>query len=166
MKKLKLIFIGEGNYEEVKGDGNRLPKWDFKANGVGGYLECVLMAVHEYTAKATGQKFRVYDVRHRATREPYSVIPNKLLEQRLSSIPLYSAVKIVYKGTVPPKNYMNYDVFRDKDFKFDPQVWQNIVYENTAQDTPPVTTETRDVNVANKQQTPAASNIADDDLPF
>lgn len=163
MKKVKLIFVG-ADYEEVKGDANRLPKWDFKANGVGSFLECVLMGVHEYTSKATQQKFKVYDIRHRGTREPFSIIPNSVLAQRLEAIPLYSAVKIVYKGTVPPKNYMNYDVFRDKSFTFDPSVWQNIVYENTAGAA--TTTQPQQQNTTTQLPSVQTQAVTDDDLPF
>lgn len=161
MKQVKLILVGGDDYEKVETTFERLPKWDFLEAGKA-ELECVLLDKKEVDSKfKAGDKFTIYFIKHRQTKVDYSILPNSILGDRLKDIPLYSAVKIVFTGmkqaSTSPKKYQNYEVYRAKNFKFDPSVWQPANYVKDE------ATET--VSTTGSQQ-PVAQQEAMDDLPF
>lgn len=119
MKKVLVILAGaESDYEDVGGQGSG-KKWVFKDNPI---LECVI--INRKRLKGMSGEYDMYNVLHRTTKEEYVIFCNKVLEDRLKNIPIFSAVKISFLGTDPIKKYHKFTVGFDKKFVYNPQEWQ------------------------------------------
>lgn len=165
MKKLRLVLVGE-DYEKVEQNFDKLPKWDCMTQKE---LECVFLDIKKLTSKKTGQPYNLYIVVERHTKTRMVVMPNKVLQERLNDIPIFSAVKMVFDGVIQPKGYYAFSVYKDRSFKYNADVWNPSDYAAPSEDTgaKSISTNTNTSNNSTQSSsTPAQSNEVMDDLPF
>lgn len=118
MKNVKVSLAGaDSDYEDVGGQGNG-KKWDFKVNPE---LECVI--VSRKRLQGRNGDYDMYNVLHRHSKEEYVIFCNKVLEDRMKNIPIFSAIKISFLGVEPVKKYHKFSVGFDKKFIYNPTEW-------------------------------------------
>lgn len=128
MKKITVVLVGNSDdgYETVS-SSRQYPKWEFKSSPI---LECVLME-RKSLPNTNGQgTYDIYTVMEKNSRKPYAFFCGKVLEDKLKAIPLYSLVKIAFEGVHPQKRYHQFTVQINKNFRYDPNIYNLDTYED------------------------------------
>lgn len=169
MKKLKVVLVGseDTNYEQVN-NSERLPKWDFKSTPEGKVLECIILQRKQLNSNRGAGTYMLFIVVHRHSKVKYVVTGNKVLEDRMAPVPDTSAVKIVYEGKAGKKEYDMYNVYRDKNFKYNPDIWESIAYEESPAQQPQTNAPVQQNKTVNApaQNTTRSSAPIEEDMPF